>query len=148
MSLVALASILLLVAPARAQTYTVDRSTSDALTNYLRQNRLPLVGAQVSRASDGGTQVVLYGFVATDLGKTDAEKKVTGYLNDPNARIIDRIAVRPEIGNLGAPTAASAAGSAPVAGSASAPNSFDELIRQIRTYGVHTLPDENGVGSP
>ena len=60
-----------------AQQYTVDRSASDKLTSYLRHHRLPLVGAQVLTAADGGRRLVLYGFVATDFGRKNAESNVT-----------------------------------------------------------------------
>ena len=43
-----IAVVALAVPPtALAQNYTVDTAASEALTNYLRQNRLPLVGAQI-----------------------------------------------------------------------------------------------------
>ncbi len=82
---------------APAQAYAPDASASSALTRYLKKHKLPLVGAQVSIAPDGSRKVLLYGFVATDFGKTDARKKARAFLHDPDAEIISHIVVRPEI---------------------------------------------------
>ncbi|MHB8381737.1 MAG: hypothetical protein ACYDC3_05290 [Candidatus Binataceae bacterium] len=69
---------------------------SRAITEYLKSNRLPLVGAQ---ALDSGTgrEVILYGFVATPEGKSDAEEKTRQVVDDPSVAIVDRIKVRPEL---------------------------------------------------
>src|SRR3989442_2536738 len=75
-------------------------STGDQLSEYLHQHKLPLVQAQISQATGGGRQVVLYGFVATDLGKQHAEEHARQYLNDSRASIINRIKVRPAIATL------------------------------------------------
>ncbi|GEM_PF-4934690 len=72
-------------------------ATSDRLTYYLQGHRLPLVGAQVTDAGGGNHKVILYGFVATDHGKNDAEEKTRRFLNDPNAEIDNRIVVKPEL---------------------------------------------------
>jgi hypothetical protein len=72
-------------------------ATSDRLTYYLQGHRLPLVGAQVADAGGGNYKVILYGFVATNHGKNDAEEKTRRFLNDPNAEIDNRIVVKPEL---------------------------------------------------
>src|SRR5437899_792179 len=54
-----------------AQSYKVDTSDTQSLTSYLRQHRLPLVGAQVLTNGAGDRRIVLYGFVATQFGKND-----------------------------------------------------------------------------
>ena len=98
-----LAGILLTVvaAPIQAQSRSVDTAASQKLTDYLRKHRLPLVGAQVTQDSSGGIgQVMLYGYVATDFGKRDAEKKTRNFLKQPNVEIVNRIQVRPEIRSL------------------------------------------------
>ena len=78
--------------------YTKDSERSDALTSYLKSHRLPLVGAQVLNDSASGHHVVvLYGFVATDFGKTDATAKARAFLNDPSAVVENRVMVDPEI---------------------------------------------------
>jgi len=74
-------------------------SSADALTNYLHQNRLPLVQAQILPDEDGNHQVIIYGFVATAFGKTDAADKARAFLKDPNIKIVNRVKVRPEIAN-------------------------------------------------
>ena len=88
--------------------YTNDTAQSDTLTSYLQSHRLPLVGAQVLTNSSGNRQIILYGFVASDFGKQDAADRARQYLHSPNAPVINRIAVRPEL-------ASGASGSAPVA---------------------------------
>jgi hypothetical protein len=78
--------------------YTKDTGRSDALTSYLKQHRLPLVGAQVlNDPSSGKRVIVLYGFVATDFGKSDATAKARAFLNDPAAVVENRVMVDPEI---------------------------------------------------
>ena len=98
---IALAGVLVVAAPALAgaQSSTVDTATSQRLTDYLRKHRLPLVGAQITRESDGGTQVMLFGYVATSFGKNDAEIKARKFMK-PGAQIINRIEIRPEILHL------------------------------------------------
>ncbi len=100
-ALVVLAAALVSLAqiPARAQSSTVDTATSRRLTDYLRKHRLPLVGAQITRGDDGGTQVMLFGYVATSFGKGDAEAKTRKFMK-PGAQIINRIEIRPEILHL------------------------------------------------
>ena len=88
--------------------YTNDTAQSGTLTSYLQSHRLPLVGAQVLADGSGNQQVILYGFVASDFGKQDAADKARRYLHNPNAPVINRIAVRPEL-------ASGASGSAPAA---------------------------------
>ena len=61
---------------------TIDSPQSQALSDYLKHHSLPLVGAQVVTSPSGGKQVILFGFVASDFGKTDAEQKARHYLKD------------------------------------------------------------------
>lgn len=140
-----------------AQQYTVDRSASDNLTAYLRQHRLPLVAAQVLTAADGGRRLVLYGFVATDFGRKDAESKALAQLGASAIPVENRIVVRPEIRELAAhPNASSAAdGSSAVGGppaTDSSPSvsgkSFDQIVNEIQQYGVKSPPDEQGLEAP
>src|SRR5580704_6266706 len=50
--------------PAETTGYIVDPTASNALTDYFKHHRLPLVGAQVLRSpANGARKVVLYGFV-------------------------------------------------------------------------------------
>jgi hypothetical protein len=87
---------------------TIDSPQSQGLTDYLRHHSLPLVGAQVVTSSSGGKQVILYGFVASDFGKTDAEQKARHYLSDPTLVVDNRIKVSSELagakGNSGSTT--------------------------------------------
>lgn len=96
--------------------YSQDGAQTAALTSYLQGHRLPLVGAQVLSNSGGNREVVLYGFVATDFGKQDAANKARHYLNDPNATVLNRIAVRPELLASGSGSGAPSSSSAPSSG--------------------------------
>jgi hypothetical protein len=140
-----------------AQQYTVDRSASDKLTSYLRHHRLPLVGAQVLTAADGGRRLVLYGFVATDFGRKDAESKALAQLGANTIPVENRIVVRPEIRELAAhpkasPPAEGSSGAGVPAPTDSSPNvsgkSFDQIINEIQQYGVKSPPDEQDLGTP
>jgi hypothetical protein len=82
---------------ADASGYTPVQSESQALTEYLKQRKLPLVGAQVLRGTDGQRKVVLYGFVGSDFGKADAVRKARRFLNDSTVAVDNRINVRPEL---------------------------------------------------
>jgi hypothetical protein len=135
-----LAAILLLSPVAMpAQEYTVDRSASEAVTRYLREHRLPLVGAQVSTSKGSGRQVMLFGYVATSEGKRNAEAKVRDYLHDPSVGIIDRVVVEPRLKEMeAARNAASGAG----ASSFGAETGWDQVIQEINRYGYHPAADQ------
>jgi hypothetical protein len=78
---------------------SVDKSQSSALTDYLKSHRLPLVGARVLVSPTGQRQVMLYGFVASEYGKDDAEAKARKYLNEPAIGVDNRIKVQPQLAN-------------------------------------------------
>jgi hypothetical protein len=91
--------------------YTPDQSESVALTDYLTQHKLPLVGAQVLNGSGGRHAVVLYGFVGSEFGRSDAAAKARRFTADPAVVVDNRIKVRPELlashsGSAAAPPAA------------------------------------------
>jgi hypothetical protein len=140
---------------APAQDNNVDQATSQALTAYLKQNRLPLVGAQVIKLTGGQQRVVLYGFVATDDGKQDAERKVIAYLGTPVPTIDDRLLVKPELATMTAPQVQDQGPEAQGGESQSAPApaqsqqsaapagmSFEQLYQQIQQYGIKNPPGE------
>ena len=80
------------------KNYVADTSASAALTDHLKQHRLPLVGAQVLRnPNDGSRAVMLYGFVGSDLGKSDAQRQAEDYINDASVEVDNRIRVNPEL---------------------------------------------------
>jgi len=147
--------IALLIAPrfASAQSFTVDTTASEALTNYLRQNQLPLVGAQIGTASTGARRLVLYGYVATQMGKSDAETKALAHLGGTPPEVVNRIMIQPEIAKLksgghgGSPGGASGGdvsdytASGPAAG-AFAGQSFDQVVDDIQRYGIKSVPDD------
>jgi hypothetical protein len=76
---------------------TIDSAGSQGLSDYLKHHSLPLVGAQVVTSTSGGKQVILFGFVASDFGKTDAEQKARHYLKDPTLVVDNRIKISPEL---------------------------------------------------
>ena len=75
----------------------VDSPQSQGLSDYLKHHQLPLVGAQVVTSGSGGRQVILFGFVASDFGKTDAEQKARHYLKDQSVVLDNRIKISPEL---------------------------------------------------
>ncbi len=86
---------------------TIDSPQSQGLSDYLKHHSLPLVGAQVVTSASGGKQVILFGFVASDFGKTDAEQKARHYLKDSSVVVDNRIKISPELagahGSSGSP---------------------------------------------
>lgn len=76
---------------------TIDSPQSQGLTDYLKHHSLPLVGARVVTSASGGKQVILFGFVASDFGKTDAEQKARHYLKDSSLVVDNRIKISPEL---------------------------------------------------
>ncbi len=87
-----------------AENLRVDTEQSRRLTDFLKHNRLPLVSAQVLSSPEGGRSVMLSGYTATDLGKSNAEKRTRLFLNDPDVAITNRIRVRPELLSMTTPS--------------------------------------------
>ena len=122
-----------------AQDYKVDPQKSESLTTYLRQHRLPLVGAQVLTDSAGDRRIVLYGFVATSYGKNDAERKARTFVDGSTAgkpvpTVQNRIEIRPEIARMKSQTAPSAIDTAQ--------ESLDQVLNDIARYGVMMAPSD------
>lgn len=116
---------------ANANAMAVDKDASRALTADLKRHRLPLVGAQVLRNSATGQRaVVLYGFVATDYGKSDAQRQAEDYVNDPAVDVENRIIVNPQL--LAAGGANAAANSPPGVGSYSDQQNQAAQIQQYQ----------------
>lgn len=90
-------------APPPLKNATVDQAQSQALTDYLKNHRLPLVGAQVLAAPDGERQVILFGYVASGYGKQDAENKAHAYMKDTAVTVDNRITIQPELASANAP---------------------------------------------
>src|SRR5271170_1468743 len=89
---------------------TIDSPQSQALSDYLKHHSLPLVGAQVVTSPSGGKQVILFGFVASDFGKADAEQKARNYLKDSSLVVDNRIKISPELAGSGASSGATVNG--------------------------------------
>ena len=81
----------------RAADYLPNTDQSNRLTDYLHNNRLPLVGAQVLTDSAGDRQVLLYGYTATEFGKSDAASKARRFLQDSGISVSNHIRVQPEL---------------------------------------------------
>jgi len=141
--LVLLAGLLLgllpLCAPvAQAQQYHVDQASSTALTKYLHRHRLPLVGGQVLRTDSGSPKLVLYGYVATESGRGDAERKAARYLGLTDVPVTNSIRFKPSINAAGAQP-----GSGLGAQSQPAPNSnqkWNNAMEGIYKHGAQPLP--------
>ena len=140
--------------------YTNDTAQSGTLTSYLQSHRLPLVGAQVLTNNSGDQQIILYGFVASDFGKQDAADRARQYLHNPNAPVVNRIAVRPELasGNGGsAPSApsngtpdggygsAESSGSGNALGNAQSYQDQEQQAQQQRQYMQQTQQSPSGL---
>jgi hypothetical protein len=69
---------------------------SRVLTDYLKGHDLPLVGASMV-TGQSGRQLTLYGYVATEQGKSGAENDVRRILKDADVTIVNRIVVKPEL---------------------------------------------------
>jgi hypothetical protein len=122
---------------ARAQNYVIDQGTSDAITKYLHTNELPMVTAEFSTSPSGRKQLILNGFVATQFGRTDAERIATAYLNDPNVKMVDQILLDPHVEDLRPPEQGSAAAANPP--SSNSPNQlWDKTMQGIYRNGGQT----------
>lgn len=123
-----------------AQNYQGDAADSQSLTTYLRQHRLPLVGAQVLKGSDGSRRIVLYGFVATEFGRNDAVRKAMAYFAGQRTlggtaapSIENHIEIRPEIARMKSRAQGNAEPDTPK-------ESLDEVLGDIDRYGVKMVP--------
>jgi hypothetical protein len=136
----ALALCCCLPGASRAQSYKVDTAETRSLTTYLRQHRLPLVGAQVLANGAGDRRIVLYGFVATEFGKNDAARKALAYVENGSQAgtltptVENRIEIRPEIARMKGPAAPSAADTSH--------ESLDQVLNDIERYGITMAPLE------
>ena len=121
---------------------TIDSAQSQGLSDYLKHHSLPLVGAQVVTSTSGGQQVILFGFVASDFGKTDAEQKARRYLKDPSLVVDNRIKISPELAGSKGSAGSTADGSDPYAESGSIqdyqnnqpPDAYAYQAQQQRQY--------------
>ncbi len=135
-----MAALLIAVPATFAQSYKVEPADSQSLTTYLRQHRLPLVGAQVLGDAAGSRRIVLYGFVATEFGKNDAARKALAYIEKgaqagtPAPQVENRIEVRPEIARMKTQAAPAAA--------ADSNESLDQVLDDIDRYGITIAPAE------
>lgn len=118
-----------------AAGYTRDSSESASLTDYLKTHRLPLVGAQVLKNSQGNRAVVLYGFVATPFGKSDAAAKARRFMKDGDMTVANRIEIRPELLGSNAPSSASQ-GNSSASASAASPGvqDYENQRNQVQQY--------------
>ncbi len=76
---------------------TVDQAQSRSLSDYLKAHQLPLVTGQVVTSPAGKQQVILFGYVASEYGKSDAEQKARRFLNDQQVLVDNRITISPDL---------------------------------------------------
>ena len=140
---------------------TIDSPQSSGLSDYLKHHSLPLVGAQVVTSSSGGKQVILFGFVASDFGKTDAEEKARQYLKDPTLVVDNRIKISPELAgskaSSGSKNAMPSDGSDPYAASGSIQDyqnnlppdayAYQQQGQQLQQYQQYNSSSSGGVVS-
>jgi hypothetical protein len=100
-ALVLLIALMVVVTGVPIPVQAAPDPDSAALTEYLHNHKLPAVGAQITVGEDGARTVMLYGFVATQRGYENAEKRTRSFLNDPYVRIVNRIKIEPELLALG-----------------------------------------------
>jgi hypothetical protein len=106
---------------AQAETPVPDTELSSRLTDYLHAHRLPLVGAQVL-SSGAGRSVMLYGYTATDFGKSDAEAKARRFLKDADIAVNNHIRVMPELASMKSSSPRASASSPPMGTEAPPPD--------------------------
>ncbi len=113
-----------------------NAALAGALTTYLKHHKLPLVGADVVTKPDGTRQVILYGFTATDYGKSDAVQKTRRFLDDPSIAIANRIMVQPSLAQArpaqSQPWSGAAAGTAGATAGAGMPG-----VGSLQSYGSY-----------
>jgi hypothetical protein len=121
-----------------------DRELSKRITTYLNDHCLPLVRASAARRAGGDRQVLLYGFVASDFGKRDAEAKTAALLANSAIGVRDEILVRPE---LASKTGSSNAANAPGNNTQSADNfgQADNLAQQSAAIQQYQNQNQSGL---
>jgi hypothetical protein len=139
--------------PANTTGYVADPGASSALTDYLKHHRLPLVGAQVMRNPNNGARtVVLYGFVGSDFGRSDAQRKAEDFINDAAVDVDNRIRVNPELLAAGKSSAAPTAPGSPDAADTQAqanamPDAQSYADQQNQTAQVQQYQQQNSMTS-
>ena len=131
-SLFCAAVILLAGSASICEAAEADAPASDTLSDYLHANGLPLVEGQSIVNESGERFVLLYGYVATDFSKFDAENLASDFMDDLDLAITDRIVVRPELLTMGTPgnSNSSADGTEPAADNAAADDGQEEADDQ------------------
>ena len=139
----AMLAFLLISGLALSHCWAVEQTeqTSNSLSKYLHQRRLPLVEARVIPSPGGTRTLLLYGFVATELGKQDAENQALDFLADPDIEITNLIKITPELMGLNS----SNNGAALVSSDAS---TTDQSATDKSTAELGSLGDENAADSP
>ncbi len=74
-----------------------ERVVAQQVTKYLNDHCFPLVRASFARSAGSYPEVIIYGFVATDFAKRDAEAIADALLADTVINVKDAIMVRPEL---------------------------------------------------
>ncbi len=145
MAVTILAALLASVSAAGAQNYQVDKYGSERVTRFLHHHNLPLVGAQVIDNNDGSRELHLFGFVATEYGKQDAQQKALKYLGDNTIQVVNSIQINPSIEKMRPlPRDLPAAANTPVPPPANSNSQWDKAIDNIYRNGAQPLPQPSG----
>ncbi len=141
---VTLMAALVMAPAAGAQSYQVDQYASKRVTHFLHNHDLPLVGAQVIDNPGSNRELHLYGFVATQFGKKDAEQKALKYLGDPSIVVVNSIQIDPSIENM-RPLSPEVPAAAETPVAPPNPNQeWDKAIDNIYRNGAQPLPQPSG----
>ncbi len=122
-----------------------DRELGNRITAYLNDHCLPLARALVTRRNDGEREVLLYGFVASDFGKRDAEAKTDELLANSGTPVRNTILVRPELVASQTQSTTASNASADNAGSANNFEQADNLAQQNAAIQQYQNQNQSGL---
>lgn len=122
-----------------------DRELGNRITVYLNDHCLPLARASVTRRGDGDREVLLYGFVASDFGKRDAEAKTDELLANSGIPVRNTILVRPELVASQTQSTNASNGSADNTGSANNFEQADNLVQQSAAIQQYQNQNQSGL---
>jgi hypothetical protein len=121
---------------------TRDSELADRITKYLNDHCLPLVRASITREPDGAPGILLYGFVASDSGKRNAEAEAAALLADSGIEITDVILIRPQL----ASTSPNNPDTSKEPDAADASGQFDSAAQQLMLQ-QYQNQDDNGASA-
>ncbi|GEM_PF-2924249 len=135
---------------AEADAFYKNANLSRQLSDFLQKdNKLPLVNAEVLEDQDRHRKVVLYGFVESADQKVTAELRAAQFLGDPGIDVFNQIQVRPQLRELGQrqtanePKAAASPQATDSGTTQATPNDIEAYLSQFQNeavgYGLGTF---------